>query len=247
MFNLPRIYPKGMDVEEKHLQKITIMEWYRARTKIYLAILEAVYGQMPFVIPETYLNLVYVRTVKELKELQKHEYFQELPFFDFDDYPALTANEDRKSKEYPDKRKRTLSYLEHIEQLFIDECKVEGNLPESWEKDLQDDYDLIQRHKEKLLTSSQPPIGRPITLQFTKKKNNTKKKVFDYLNSHIGEWVHKKDIKKYADVKNDDDFRSYISQLRDDIDKQNPLSTSGIENDDNGKYKLIKSDLDTTV
>jgi hypothetical protein len=119
-----------------------------------------------FIEPDNWLSLYFVKIVNSLKIIQmggictfdiymNHHLDDEesdkliylaqdwwlnrtkqLPPFDFDDFPNLTVNAERMIREYPQKRERLMHYREQIEKLFLEVCKVEANLPDILERDI---------------------------------------------------------------------------------------------------------------
>jgi len=69
-------------------------------------------------------------------------------------------------------------------------------------------------------------------------KTSKKKTLYLSLKEHLNTWVNKDDIKKRAKIRKDDDFRSYIHQLREDIRIQKKDNHRKIESNGKGMWKL---------
>lgn len=222
------------DEIDEQLDKVTFIEYYRELIKVYDSMLEVVFSHK-YIAPDPFFSLTFVKLVKELSLLQKAPLLKSLPNYNFNDYNNLTVNVEWMKSNYPEKRKLLLQFRSKLENLFIDVCKIEGNLTDYMEQDLKYYYTLISEHK-KIVGTREAKNNN--LLQFTASESN-KKSVYLILDQNINKWVNKKVIMKKIKITYDD-FRSIISQLRKEIVRQGLNTKLSIDNDKKGSYKLTK-------
>lgn len=165
---------------KKHEIVETFRAFLKLYQDILVAVLYQINNINEFVEPDNWLSLYFVEIVNSLRIIQnggvctfniylnhhlddgesdKLIYLaqdwwlnraKQLSPFDFDDFPNLTVNAERMIRDYPHKRERILQYREHIEKLFLEVCKVEANLPDILERDINGEYKReIQKHLKK--------------------------------------------------------------------------------------------------
>lgn len=230
-------YIMDIDEYEKRLIRIDI---FRAQVKSYFEILDAVFYNIlnanDFTIPDSYLSVAYVSLLKQINIFKMDDMLKTLPIFDFNDYSSLDVNIEAMVENYPKKRKEILTYRSLIENLFYDICKMEGNLPETIQSEIEYYNELINIHRESRGIINYHEKTNDYTIRFTA-HDSAKKRIYMELENNINNWVTKKEIIKKARIKKD--FYARIYQLRRDIIKQDLIDKlSIVNNESKGSYKL---------
>jgi hypothetical protein len=228
----------GGKFEQEQYKKQTAIESYRALARLYSEILDVAFhgiSSKDYTKPDFWLSLEFSHILKKLKIYQEETLIKDLlPIINFNDYINFNINIEYMIANYPQKRKEILDYRALIENIFIYECKVEGNLSEHEQRDIKYTEEMIREYKIKrgIIKSK-----NKFTLQFTA-HNSDKKKVFKVLDDNIDQWMFGKVIINKSHIKKHKLY-GIIYQLRKSIIKQDLNTKLKIENrKKTGEYKL---------
>src|SRR5258708_3115244 len=209
----------GGKFEQELYKKRTTIESYRALVRLYFEILDVAFHGVSlkdYTEPDSWLSLEFSHMLKKLNFHQEDTIIKDLlPIFNFNDYINFNINIKYIIPIYPQKRKEILDYRALIENIFIYECKVEGNLPEHEEIDIKYTEDMIREYKIKrgIFKSK-----NKFTLQFTA-YDSDKKRVFTVLEDNNDQWLLGKVIVNKSHIKKLNLY-GIIYQLRKSIIKQ---------------------------
>ena len=197
-----------------------------------------------FIQPSKKFSHEFHSLIAMLKEFQNEkEILKGLPKFYFDDYCNFELNIPWMVENYPKKIQNIEGYMAKVQQLFFEACNGDYYYAPYLKDQLKKFSLLVNQHKKKrgiLPTPAKLKDSSKSTLQFTKKHDNKKKKVYQILEKHVNNDVDKKYIMRNVPVSYDS-FRSIIAQLKDDIVKQGFMDYLKIEADGTGKYKLVST------
>lgn len=208
--------------------------------KKLLRILEVVLENKKIVEPYEHLKHLYVWLLEYFYVIPMRKDFKHVPKIDFKKFASLINIDQNFSNEWLNQKPKYIDYLRILDAEFkatqysFSDVKIPRNL--SLMMSPLDDE--LKHHLD--ITSStfldDKKIINNFTLSFTAGKSH-KKSIYKLLENNKNEWVDKKEILKKVDIKYDD-FRSIISQLRNDIIKQELTNSLKIENNKKGRYKL---------
>lgn len=232
----------GGKFEQEQYKKQTTIESYRALVRLYFEILDVAFhgvGSKDYIKPDSWLSLEFNHILKKLNFYQKETIIKDLlPIFNFNDYINFNINIEYMIANYPQKKKEILDYRALIENIFIYECKVEGNLPEYEERDIKYTEEMIMEYKTKRGIIKDMTNIDEFTLKFIA-HDSDKKRVFKVLKDNVNQWVLNKVIVSKAHIKKQALYGN-IYQLRKSIIKQDLSTKLEIENrKKTGEYKLV--------
>jgi len=246
----------GTSDQRARIPKNRITYYYVLIRREVMDLLREVYDVEYYIRPTDELNLKYLILVDLLKKLRHLGYIPPNSFC-FDRYPDLFQT-DSTLDDFGDTQSDFTFFNFELEIKIDQYGGVTTALPDDLETLFRETHELLivfknQKNNKKIDKTpvSSSKLSRIFSwdksgkeyifdenhsLKFTAEKSK-KIKFFKSLVNEDGGWVSKKDIIKNLKVK-DEDIRSMVSQLRNDIKTQKVDKFIWIDTNNNGSYKL---------